>query len=97
MAGTSHNLDRRLLDGQVTTVEALGDAYSALMDKGVDLIETNTYGANRLKLESHGFGDSVGAINQRGVTLAREAAGGEAAPAGRDTGLRPDLHDRETI
>ena len=41
MAGTSRNLDRRLLDGQVTTVDALGDEYHALMDKGVDLIETD--------------------------------------------------------
>jgi glycerophosphoryl diester phosphodiesterase len=44
MAGTSRNLDRRLVDGQVTNVEALADEYRALMDKGVDLVETDIPG-----------------------------------------------------
>jgi homocysteine S-methyltransferase len=41
---------------------------------GSDIIETNTYGANRVKLQPHGFGDAVRDINQRGAELAREAA-----------------------
>jgi len=41
MAGTSRNLDRRLLDGQVATIDTLGDAYRALMEQGIDLIETD--------------------------------------------------------
>ncbi|HSF16859.1 MAG TPA: bifunctional homocysteine S-methyltransferase/methylenetetrahydrofolate reductase [Vicinamibacteria bacterium] len=41
---------------------------------GVDIIETNTYGANRFKLQPHGFGDRVRIINEKGVEIAREAA-----------------------
>ena len=41
---------------------------------GARVIETNTYGANRLKLGPHGLGDSVQEINARGEALARAAA-----------------------
>jgi homocysteine S-methyltransferase len=41
---------------------------------GADVIETNTFGANRLKLDRHGLGDQVRAINQAGAALARKAA-----------------------
>jgi len=41
--------------------------------------------------------DLVGNELDRLRTVLEEAAGGEAAPAGRDGSLRPDLHDRETI
>jgi homocysteine S-methyltransferase len=42
------------------------------VDVGVDIIETNTYGANRFKLQPHGFGDKVHAINESGALIARE-------------------------
>lgn len=41
--------------------------------------------------------DLVGNELDRLRTVLEEAAGGEAAPVGRDMSLRPDLHDRETI
>lgn len=40
---------------------------------GAELIETNTYGANRFKLAQYGFEDRVRDINFRAVKLAREA------------------------
>ena len=52
-------------------VEAVHQDY---LDVGVDIIETNTYGANRFKLETHGFSDKVGVINEAGARLAREVA-----------------------
>jgi len=41
--------------------------------------------------------DLVGNELDRLRTVLEEAAGGEAAPVGRDQVLRPELHDRETI
>jgi methionine synthase I (cobalamin-dependent)/5,10-methylenetetrahydrofolate reductase len=41
---------------------------------GAELIETNTFGANRFRLQRFGLADKVEAINQAGVRLAREAA-----------------------
>ncbi len=49
---------------------------------GADLIETNTYGAQRLKLGPHGFDSQVAKINREGARLAREAAHGRAYVAG---------------
>jgi len=41
MAGTSRNIDRRFLDGQVTDIETLRPDYQALLTMGVDIIETD--------------------------------------------------------
>ncbi len=49
---------------------------------GADVIETNTFGANRLKLRSHGFAEDLQEINRRGAGLAREVAGDKAWVAG---------------
>jgi len=40
---------------------------------GAEVIETNTFGANRIKLRSFGLADQVHNINLQGVSLAREA------------------------
>src|SRR5438128_5800043 len=39
---------------------------------GADCVETNTFGANRFKLASHGLDAQVREINLRGVKLARD-------------------------
>ncbi|MBE2195467.1 MAG: bifunctional homocysteine S-methyltransferase/methylenetetrahydrofolate reductase [Anaerolinea sp.] len=47
--------------------------HQAFLDAGAELIETNTFGANRFKLSLHGYQDELGAINAAGVKIAREA------------------------
>jgi len=49
---------------------------------GADILETNTFGANPLKLASHGLAADTERINAAAATLAREAAGDRAAVAG---------------
>jgi homocysteine S-methyltransferase len=49
---------------------------------GAELIETNTFGANRIALARHGLADQAKAINQAGVELARTAAGDRAYVVG---------------
>jgi homocysteine S-methyltransferase len=49
---------------------------------GANFIETNTFGANAIRLASHGLGKSVTAINSAAVRLARAAAGRGAIVAG---------------
>ena len=49
---------------------------------GADIIETNTYGANRIKLSGYGLEDKTYDINHAGARVAREAAGERAFVAG---------------
>jgi len=49
---------------------------------GAELLETNTFGANRVRLAAFGFEEKLEAINRAGVQLAREAAGEKAFVAG---------------
>ncbi|MDO8542103.1 MAG: hypothetical protein Q7S40_16825, partial [Opitutaceae bacterium] len=41
MAGTSRNIDREFLGGRVTTMEPLRPQYRAVLERGVDIIETD--------------------------------------------------------
>ena len=41
---------------------------------GAEILETNTFGANRPRLAAFGIAEKLQAINQAGVRLAREAA-----------------------
>jgi methionine synthase I (cobalamin-dependent)/5,10-methylenetetrahydrofolate reductase len=49
---------------------------------GADIIESNTYGANRVKLAAYGMEDKIREVNAAGARLAREAAGERALVAG---------------
>ena len=49
---------------------------------GAEIIETNTFGANRIRLGAYGFAEKLRAINQAGVKIAREAAGEHVFVAG---------------
>ncbi|MFO7573245.1 MAG: bifunctional homocysteine S-methyltransferase/methylenetetrahydrofolate reductase [Gaiellaceae bacterium] len=67
---------------------------------GAELIETNTFGANRRKLADHYLEDEVGAINEAAVKIARDArevAGGEVFVAGSIGPLGGPAKDREAI
>jgi methionine synthase I (cobalamin-dependent)/5,10-methylenetetrahydrofolate reductase len=50
---------------------------------GADVIETNTFAANRFKLENHDLEERVGEVNAEGARLAREAAGTVAGTGDR--------------
>jgi len=50
------------------------DVHQEYVRAGAELIETNTFGANRKRLASFGFADKVRLINRAGVRIAREAA-----------------------
>jgi homocysteine S-methyltransferase len=56
--------------------------HKAYVDVGADAIETNTFGANRVKLAKYGFGEQTRAINRESARLAREAAGEAVYVAG---------------
>jgi len=54
---------------QAEMVRAIHEEY---LQAGAEIIETNTFGANRYRLRRHGLEDKLEAINLAGVKLARE-------------------------
>src|SRR3989442_8509211 len=69
------------------------EVHEAYVRAGAEILETNTFGANPVKLRSYGLADDTEKINQAAAELARAAAagharvgGGSGAPGG---GLRP--------
>ncbi|MEO8678504.1 MAG: bifunctional homocysteine S-methyltransferase/methylenetetrahydrofolate reductase [Vicinamibacterales bacterium] len=57
------------------------EVHEEYLRAGADVIETNTFGANRMKLRAFGLGDQVRDINLAGARLARQAVE-RAAPHG---------------
>jgi homocysteine S-methyltransferase len=54
--------------------ELVRDVHRAYVAAGAEVLETNTFGANRAKLASYGLEGQTAAINRRAAELAREAA-----------------------
>src|SRR5438105_2907755 len=80
--------------------------HEAYIKAGAEVIETNTYGANRFKLATYDLSDKVRKINSRGAKLARESrevsgqsvlVAGAVGPLGKlikPVGLIPALEAR---
>jgi methionine synthase I (cobalamin-dependent) len=60
-------------EANIRAPESVVSLHASFINAGAELIETNTFGANRHKLRSRFLGDEVEAINETGVKLAREA------------------------
>jgi len=58
------------------------EVHEAYVRAGAEVLETNTFGANPVKLRSFGLADETEQINQAAVRLARAAAAGRASVVG---------------
>lgn len=66
----------------LSSPDLVRQVHLAYAEVGADVLETNTFGANRVKLTKYGFGDETAAINLEGARLARAAAGDSIHVAG---------------
>lgn len=57
----------------LTQPDLIQGIHGEYISAGAHIIETNTFGANRVKLEQHNLGEKVREINLRAARLAREA------------------------
>ena len=67
-------LGRALAELNLSRPELVGDLHRAYVQAGARILQTNTYGANGLRLAGFGLDGSVSEINIAGARLAREAA-----------------------
>jgi homocysteine S-methyltransferase len=75
-------LNRSFDELNLTRPEVVVEVHHAYVRAGADVLETNTFGANRVKLAVFGLADQLHAINVEGARLARQAARGAAFVAG---------------
>jgi methionine synthase I (cobalamin-dependent)/5,10-methylenetetrahydrofolate reductase len=58
------------------------DVHKAYKKAGAEVLETNSFGANRIKLEQYGLSSQVAEINRAAAKIAREVAEDELLVAG---------------
>src|SRR5215212_4622965 len=66
----------------IMSADTVTESHQDYVRAGADVLETNTFGANRIKLRSFGLGDRVREINVEGARIARRAARDQAYVAG---------------
>ena len=75
-------LNRSFDELNLSQPDLVAEVHQEYVRAGADVIETNTFGANRVKLAAFGLADKVRAINVQGARLARHAARDEVYVAG---------------
>jgi len=66
----------------LTHPEIVREITREYLEAGADIVLTNTFGANRFRLEPHGLSDRVKEINVSAASIAREVTAGRAIVAG---------------
>ena len=89
----------------LTQPEVIGDIHAQYLAAGVDMIETNTFGATRIAQEDYGMGELAREMNLASAQLARQAAdaastperprlvAGALGPTPRTASISPDVND----
>src|SRR6266852_4579145 len=67
------SLDRSLPELNSSHADLVRSIHRAYIAAGADIIETNTFGASRVRLGRYGLSDRTTELNRAGVKLAREA------------------------
>ncbi|MBE3072516.1 MAG: homocysteine S-methyltransferase family protein, partial [Acidobacteria bacterium] len=66
----------------LTQPDLVAEVHIEYVRAGADVLETNTFGANRVKLGTFGLADKLHAINVQGARIARHAARDQVYVAG---------------
>jgi homocysteine S-methyltransferase len=69
----SYGVDRCFEELNLSKPEEIKQIHSAYIDAGANVIQTNTYGANYIKLSRYGLEDEMKNINIKAVQIAKEA------------------------
>ncbi len=75
-------LNRCFDDLNLTQQDLVAEVHREYLRAGADILETNTFGANRIKLTTFGLAGRLRAINRQGAQIARHVAREQAYVAG---------------
>ncbi|MGE1211006.1 bifunctional homocysteine S-methyltransferase/methylenetetrahydrofolate reductase [Bacillus pumilus] len=71
----SYGIDRCFEELNLSKEDELKRVHEAYVQAGADIIQTNTYGANYIKLSRYGLEEETKRINTKAVQIAKAAAG----------------------
>lgn len=91
----------------LTQPEIIYNIHCQYLEAGADIIETNTFNAQRISMEDYGMGELVREINQEAARLARKAAdefaqknpakprfvAGSVGPTNKTASMSPDVNN----
>lgn len=66
----------------LSSASLVKEIHTEYVRAGAEILETNTFGSNRVRLGAFGLAEKLKAVNAAGVQIAREAAGTQAFVAG---------------
>lgn len=89
----SHGVDRSFEELNLSHPEQIQHVHEAYINAGADVIQTNTYGANYIKLARYGLEEQVKKINQKAVQIAKKASKGKVHVLGNIGGI----HGAQTL
>jgi len=75
-------INRAFDEANLVAADSVLRIHEAYRKAGAEILETNTFSANRFLLSRYGIPEKVEEVNRAGVRLARRAAGDEAWVAG---------------
>ena len=87
----------------ITRPDVISDIHGKFLEAGADIIETNTFGANKISQAKYGLADKVKEINRASARLAKEAAKkystpekprfvvGSIGPTGKTASISPSV------
>lgn len=96
-------INRCFEEVNLSNADLVEQIHGEFIAAGAQVIETNTFGANRMRLAAHGLDNKIDQINAAGVEIARKAAGDTALVAGaigplpHKTPPHGDLPEKEAI
>lgn len=92
----SHGVDKAFEELNLTHPELIAGVHESYIEAGADVIQTNTYGANFIKLNRYGLQDEVKKINKKAVEIAKSTARGRVHVIGNIGGIHGGSHDVAT-
>src|SRR5699024_3980363 len=93
----SRGIDRCFEELNLTHPEQIQHVHEAYIQAGANVIQTNTYGANYIKLKRYGLQEQVKKINQEAVRIAKRAAKDDVYVLGNIGGIHGGqaIHESE--